>query len=655
MGVSIITALIAFPIIIALILLITKGDKAKQGLAAFSTVVMTVGAIAVIVLYFASGEKFFKADYGILNYIAIVTEAILAVIIIYIGFKHRKYLLVFFALIQTAALIIFEFIRGNGIETEHNLYIDRLSMIMMVVTAVAGGLLSVYASTYLKRYHDKNPDEKDKSSRFLSSLFLSISAIMGTVVSNNMIWIYIFFELIVLTAYYMIGYGNGRNARAISLKALTAGMLGGISFVAGIIVLGGVFGTLELNTAILIGSVYGDMIAIPAAFIALSGLVMAIQMPFSGWFLKSVDSAAPAIAMISSVTSVNAGVFIILKLSAVLGMGNFAGIMIMMVGGITFITGAFTAVLQIDVRSVILHVFSAITGVIIVCAGIGTAESVWAGIMLLIFCSVLKPLIAMCVGNAEINTEKTDGNISDIFEGKPGLAACMLAAMAALFISLFEIVLMRGSSISSVADSGNILLIAVLCFGCGGIIICFIKWIGRFAMLSSHKAVKTGESEYAEDINFESENMGSGDESANPDKENVGATVKIFVVLTVLVCIIFPLISMFAVVPYLKIAFGGISAVIGLADSITGAIMILFVILIAGIFYGKKKNSPYVPENYGDILDLPGTNDIKINHIKNIFNEQKIMTSGWVASSVMIIIGMGFIIGTLVSLLGGAA
>ena len=657
MGVSIITSFVAFPIIIALILLVTKGGKAKQGLSVFAAVIQTAAAAAVIVLYFSSGEKLFKADYHILNYAAIAVEAFLAVVIIYVGLKHRKYLLVFFALIQTAALIVFELTKGNDIEIGHNLYVDRLSMVMMALIALVGGLLAVYSAGYLGRYHGKNPDIKDNSSKFMSAVFLSIAAMTGAVVSNNIIWIYIMFEIIALAVYYMTGYGDRENARGTALKSLTVNMFAGLSFVTGILILGGVFGTLELSTAILIGSVYGDIIAIPAAFIVLAGLVTAIQMPFAGWFLKSSGSVAPAMAVISSVSSVNAGVFIILKLSPVLGMGNFAGITVMMVGGITFAAAAFASISQVNTRQAASYITAAVTGVIMVCAGLGTAESVWAAIMLLIFHSFAKALIGVCSGNAELGeAEVSSGGALSAFSGKPRLAACMLAGISVLFIALLEIVLLRGSSMAAFADSGNILLIVMLCFGCGGIVICFAKWMGGLALSAAYKADSVSAGGEPESVFEENkENIDAAGETVEASGEKLGGTVKLFIVLNVLLCIVFPLISAFAVVPYLKEAFEGISQVIGIADAITGIIVILFVILMAGVFYGRKRVAAAPAENTGGsgVYLKIGNNGAK--GITDVFNSRKIMQIGWIASSVMIIIGMGFIIGTLVSLLGGAA
>ena len=144
------------------------------------------------------------------------------------------------------------------------------------------------------------------------------------------------------------------------------------------------------------------------------------------------------------------------------------------------------------------------------------------------------------------------------------------------------------------------------------------------------------------------EGSAAGEEIESSD-EKLEMSVKIMVVISVLVSIVFPLISIFAVAPYIEEAFGGTSSMFSISDSITGIIMIVFVVLIAGAFY-QKKGKISMPER--SVID-----DMKENIETSeslCFNERRIVIAGTAASAVMIVIGVGFIIGTLVSLLGGA-
>ena len=93
---------------------------------------MTAASIAAVVLYFPSGEKFFKFHFGFVNYVVIGIAAVIAIYLIYEGLRHRRYAAPLFAFVQVAALAVFELIQGTGIKVEHNLYVDRFSMILMI-------------------------------------------------------------------------------------------------------------------------------------------------------------------------------------------------------------------------------------------------------------------------------------------------------------------------------------------------------------------------------------------------------------------------------------------------------------------------------------------------------------------------------------------
>ena len=110
---GIIISLTAFPVIIALILLVTKGDKTRNGVMAFASIAMTAASIAAVVLYFPSGEKFFKFHFGFVNYVVIGIAAVIAIYLIYEGLRHRRYAAPLFAFVQVAALAVFELIQGT--------------------------------------------------------------------------------------------------------------------------------------------------------------------------------------------------------------------------------------------------------------------------------------------------------------------------------------------------------------------------------------------------------------------------------------------------------------------------------------------------------------------------------------------------------------
>ena len=625
---GIIISLTAFPVIIALILLVTKGDKARNGVMAFASIAMTAASIAAVVLYFPSGEKFFKFHFGFINYVVIGIAAVLAIYLIYEGLRHRRYAAPLFAFVQVAVLVAFELIQGSGIKVEHNLYVDRFSMILMIFISITGGLICCCGTRYMNKFHEKYPELKDRRNVFFAAIFFGIAAMMGLVVFNNLLWIYLVWEIVVVTSFVLLGYAGTAGALKTAFHYLTWNLFGGLALTAGILILGQVFGTLELNVVMKIGSLYGDMVAIPAIFFVLAGLILAMQIPFAGWLIYGEDFTSPAIAVISCITSANAGVFLILKLAPVLGTENFAGIMTMMVGGITFLVASLTAVVRPEASRMVSCSTVATLGLVVACGGIGSAEAVAAGILLLLFHGIAKALMLACAGTAALDHEKYDGRqtltMRELFAGKPKLAACMLAGAAVLFLANFEILILRWDALSEFAESGNILLFAAICFGAGAAIFYFAKCMGQLVLTAADPEV---------------------------EEAKAGRPITLLVVLNVFLCIVFPLVSMFGVMPYLETAFGGVSAAANLTESLMGLIVIVFLIILCGVFYGNKKKYVLPPAS-----ERVRSESYDIRHnLSAMIPEKKLIWIGCILSAISIIISLGFMIGTLVRLLGGAA
>lgn len=636
--------LIFFPILIALILLVTKEDKVRDVLVKVAALAIAAASVVVAVQYFSSGGATFSVHVEAVNYVMMVIEALLAIYIIVVGIRHRKYLASLFAAIQTPLLIWFELTNGHGIEVGYHMYIDRLSVIMILIIGIIGSLICVYALGYMKDFQHHHSDQRDRRPWFFFVMFIFLAAMVGLVTSNNLIWMYFFWEITSLSSFFLIGYTKTEEATNNAFRALIMNLLGGLGFAVGIVILGRVFGTIELSTMLQIGAVYGDLVAIPAAFFAFAGITKAAQMPFNSWLLGAMVAPTPTSALLHSSTMVKAGVFMIIKLSPVLGMSNFAGIMTMMVGGITFLMASFAAVSQSNAKRVLAYSTIANLGLIVTCGGLGTAEAVWAGVMLIIFHAVTKSLLFLCVGTAEHNIGSRDiEDMDGLFVKMPRLAAFMMIGIAGMFLAPFGMLISKWAAMTAFVDSGNIMLVAIICFGSAVTAFYWIKWLGKLS------AIVAGEQNIQQNVHKE--------------EWFVQGTL---VVLTILVCLSFPLISVHMLVPYLEIVFGGLSSMIlSSGNMIIMVIMIASIILLTGLFFGRSRKK-LVPiylsgVNEGDNRMYHGSmgKDVKFSmrnwHMEQYFGEKRMNLIGGVLTTAMIIIGLGFMIGTLVNLLGGVA
>ena len=639
-----ITFLIIFPMIIAFVLLAARSDKARDMIVYIATAVIAAGSIVCAIQYFGSAGEYFPVHGEVVGYLMMAIEIGLAVYIIYTGIKHKKYLASLLALVQTPLMIWFELSHGHEIEVQYNMYIDRLSVIMILIIGIIGSLICVYALGYMKDFQHHHAGEKDRRPWFFFVMFLFLGAMVGLVTSNNMIWMYFFWEITSLSSFWLIGYTRTGEAINNSFRALIMNLLGGLGFVIGIIILGTIFGTLELSTMLVYGSIYGDLVAIPAAFFAFAGITKAAQMPFNSWLLGAMVAPTPTSALLHSSTMVKAGVFMIIKLAPVLGISNFAGLMVMMVGGITFLFASCAAISQNNAKRVLAYSTIANLGLIVACGGVGTPEAVWAGIMLIIFHGITKSLLFLCVGTAEHHIgSRMIEDMDGLFVRMPKVAMFMIIGIAGMFLAPFGMLISKWATMTSFVDSGNFILVGIICFGIAVTAFYWLKWMGKLSAVVANE-----------------ENV---EQSVHKSETFVHVTLTI---LTVVVCLIFPLISMYGLVPYLEGVFGGIATgLLSSSNMIIMVIMLAVLVLLAAMFFGKSKKEQ-VPiylagVNKGDNRTYYGSMQKEVQfslrnwHMESIFGEHRMNVIGDVLTVACLVIGIGAVIATLISLLGGVA
>ena len=549
-------------------------------------------------------------------------------------------------------MVWFELTTGHSIEVEHNAYVDELSLIMILIIGIIGTLICVYAMGYMKDFQHHQPaGSKDRRPWFFFLLFLFLAAMFGLVTSNNLIWMYFFWEITSLCSFFLIGFTKTKEAIRNSFRALIMNLLGGLGFCLAIIILG--YGwdesirTLQLSDVILYGeSGYGVIPAlmIPVGLLAFAGITKAAQMPFNSWLLGAMVAPTPTSALLHSSTMVKAGVFLILKLAPCLGWGNaeygmvnYAGIMVMAVGGITFLLASFAAISQSNAKRVLAYSTIANLGLIVVCGGIGTAAAVWAGIMLIIFHAVTKSLLFLCVGTAEHNIGSR--NIEDmdgLFDRMPRLAACMMIGISAMFLAPLGMLVSKWAALDAFIETGNVFmsvfLVAVLCFGSATTVFYWVKWLGKLS------AVVAG-----------TENI----EGAVHKSEKFVHTL--LVILVLVTCLGFPVISSAVVVPYL----GADMAALSSGNMMIMCIMLAVIILITILFFGntKKKIVPIylAGVNQGDNLTFRNSfqgqtaMSLKNWYMEKYFGENKMNWIGCIAAAatiaVVLVIFAGYVIG----------
>lgn len=626
--------LILFPIAVAVALLLTKSDERRSLIVKVSAVVIAVGAVILACQYLGSSGTYFAINGEFVGKIMMVIEVVLAVIIFELGMKHKKYLACILAAAQTILMIWFELKIGEEIHVQYNLYIDKLNILMALIVGIIGSVITVYALGYMKDFHHHDKEIEDRRPFFFFIMFIFLAAMFGLVFANNLIWMYFFWEITSLSSFFMIGYTKTKEAVNNAFRALIMNLLGGLAFAMAIVYIGIQLKTVELSLFIRAGLVLrGEAIIIPLALLIFAGFTKSAQMPFTSWLTGAMVAPTPTSALLHSSTMVKAGVFLIIKLSPVLGL-NLAGIMTTTVGSITFLFAAFAAISQSNGKKVLAYSTVSNLGLIVTCAGIGTYEATWVSIMLIIFHAVAKSLMFLCVGTAEHHVGSRDiEDFDGLFTRMPQLAVCMSIGICGMFLAPFGMLISKWAAMKAFVDSGHPVLTLSLIFGSAATFFFWTKWLGKITAIVAH--------------------CGNIEQDVHKEEWLV---IKGLAALTVGACLLFPFISSGLVIPYLKTQFLHAAREIISEDNMYIMVSMVVIIILLPILAFGKSNKKLVHvymagENIGDDLSFRGAmgKPVKVSlrnwYMEKYFGEKKMLFAGSVFNSVVFVLVFAILLG----------
>jgi len=256
--------------------------------------------------------------------------------------------------------------------------------------------------------------------------------------------------------------------------------------------------------------------------------------------------------------------------------GSLEGFLIALVGGCTFLLASSIAISQSNAKKVLAYSTIANLGLIVACAGIGTYKLMWAAILLIIFHSIAKSLLFLCVGTVENRIGSRDiDDMSGLIVRMPKIAVMMFIGIAGMFLAPFGMLITKWAAIEAfiVAPLG-LLFVAILAFGGSITVFFWAKWMGK--IISVPQVMERVE---------------------DTVRKEKWAVLYILAGLTVVVCLIFPLISSILIEPFVFNIYGQ-TAQLAQAN-VTIMAMMLFLLMIipfSMLFYRKDQKfvGPYM-------------------------------------------------------------
>lgn len=615
--------LILFPLIAAFFLLIARKDIEREWIVKLSTLAIGIVSIFLLVTTFDKGTLL---EYGVpaepTGLIMFIIEILIAIYILYLGIVHRKWLVVGLILVQTVMMLYFELVYAHSVHVQANLFIDEFSNIMALIIGIIGCLICLYSIGYMKSFHEHHPEMKDRRPWFFFVLFLFLSGMFGLVFSNNLVWVYFFWEITTLCSFLLIGYTKTEEATNNAFLALWMNLLGGVAFVGAILYLamfaGGVMG---LDALIQTGSAIA---LVPAALIGFAGLTKAAQLPFSAWLVGAMVAPTPVSALLHSSTMVKAGVYIMVRFAPVYD-STMIGYMIAMVGALTFLIASGIAISQSNAKRVLAYSTIANLGLIVACAGIGTYEAIWAAILLIVFHAIAKSLLFLATGTVEhrIKSREID-DMNGLIVRMPKIAAMMVIGIAGMFLLPFGMLISKWAAIRAFIDAPyGFLFIIILAFGSALTLFFWTKWMGKIIAVTS------------DSTNIEGE----------VDKSEWAALVSL-AGLTFITTLVFPLLSTKLLEPFLLTNYGNVAQLS--QDNTIIMILMLFLIMVMplSILLPKQKHRHLDPYMCG----RPTTQDMRFSgsmgvqkktalgnyYLDSWFGEKKLKTLGiWICTAII--------------------
>jgi ech hydrogenase subunit A len=608
--------LILFPLITALFMVLVRRDADRNWIVRISAMVIALITLYLLFVAFDQGSLYFAFGSEQVGQLMFVIELLLAVFILYLGVKYRKSFTVALILVQAGLLIFFETGLIPGIHPVNNLFIDQFSIIMALIIGIIGSLICVYSLGYMDTYHQLHPAIKDRRNLFFFIMFVFLAAMFGLIFSNNLIWMFFFWEITTICSFVLIGYSQTPEATNNAFLALSMNLLGGVAFMAALVYIalmdpsGRLF---ELNTLITSGYVIA---LVPAVLISFAGITKAALMPFSSWLVGAMVAPTPVSALLHSSTMVKAGVYIIVRFAPVLS-GTPEGLMIALVGGITFLLASCIAISQSNAKRVLAYSTIANLGLIVACAGVGTYNLMWVAILLIIFHAIAKSLLFLCVGTVEHSIGSRDiEDMGGLIERMPKVALMMFIGMAGMFLAPFGMIISKWAAIEAfTAAPFGLVFITILAFGGSASLFFWSKWMGKIISVMRNQ------------VNVE-----------GSIKTEMWAVLSILTALVVVVALIFPLISSMLIEPFVMHIYGETTRLAQANLTIMILMLALLMIMPFSMLFQRRDQiltHPYMGgrPTVGEMKfagSMGTTRDLVLSnyYMRNYFGEEKLFMIG---------------------------
>ncbi|HSP11689.1 MAG TPA: putative monovalent cation/H+ antiporter subunit A [Salegentibacter sp.] len=340
-------------------------------------IAILLGFLFALFLVFAG--KFFKGK------LAVVSSLIpLSLFIYFASFIPR---------ISSGEIIssTYEWVPSFGVNLGFSL--DGLSLLFSLMITGIGFLVYVYTSSYLKDHQYLD--------RFYAYLSVFMGAMLGLVLSDNIISMFVFWELTSISSFFLIGFNNTSDAsRKSALTALGITGFGGFSLLAGALLLGSMTGTYSITEMLTMKDALAghELYILAVIFIFGAAFTKSAQFPFHFWLPGAMKAPTPVSTYLHSATMVKAGIYLLMRFTPVLGDTTFWNTTLIIVGAITMLYSAVHTLFRTDLKGVLAYSTISALGILVFLIGLGSQGAFLAAAVFIIVHALYKATLFLVTG-----------------------------------------------------------------------------------------------------------------------------------------------------------------------------------------------------------------------------------------------------------------
>lgn len=312
----------------------------------------------------------------------------------------------------------------TALDLEVTLRLDAFALCMVMLVAGIGTLILAWSAGYF--------EPRDDLGRFAALMTAFAASMLGVVLADNLLALYLFWELTSVTSYLLIGFDDRKgSARGAALQAILVTGGGGLAMLGGFVVLGNAAGTYSISE-ILDRPPSGTAVGVALVLVLLGAFTKSAQVPFHAWLPGAMAAPTPASAYLHSATMVKAGVYLVARLApAFAPLYSFWRPLVLTVGVATMLVGGYRALRQHDLKLLLAFGTVSQLGFIMVLVGAGHSELTFAGVALLLAHGMFKATLFMVVGIVDHQAHTRDVRRLDGLGRRMPLTLAVAAVAAA--------------------------------------------------------------------------------------------------------------------------------------------------------------------------------------------------------------------------------